>query len=167
MGIIKLSSNGASKIYATYLGGSDSETPHSLFSDQQGNLVVLGRTYSTNFPFKTTAGVGGAADMFVAKINAAGSALIGCMRIGGSGNDCVNMEDQVRTRYEEGRFADPQLRGRFPQRGHHRRFRKYRCGCFEPVATGAERLPDHRVCLSADFWRRPSGRGGREDRSQL
>jgi len=101
VGIIKLSSNGASKIYATYLGGSDSETPHSLFSDPQGNLVVLGRTYSANFPFKTTAGVGGAADMFVAKINAAGSALIGCMRIGGSGNDCVNMEDQVRTRFEK------------------------------------------------------------------
>lgn len=101
VGIIKFSTNGANKVYATYLGGSDSETPHSMFSDAQGNLVVLGRSYSANFPYKTTAGVGGAADMFVAKINATGSALIGCMRIGGTGNDCVNMADQVRSRSEK------------------------------------------------------------------
>jgi gliding motility-associated-like protein len=100
VGIIKLSSNGSSKLYATYLGGTDSETPHSMFSDPQGNLVVLGRTYSANFPFKSVAGGGGAADMFVAMINPAGSALVGCMRIGGSGNDCVNTADQVRSQNE-------------------------------------------------------------------
>ncbi len=38
----------------------------------------------------------GGADMFVAKISAAGNALIGCMRIGGSSDDCVNMQDQAR-----------------------------------------------------------------------
>lgn len=100
VGIIKFSSNGASKVYATYIGGSDSETPHSMISDTYGNLVVLGRTYSTDFPFKTTAGPGGAADMFVAKLDASGSVLIGCMRIGGTGNDCVNMEDQLRSHDE-------------------------------------------------------------------
>ena len=100
VGILKLSANGSTKVYATYLGGTDSETPHSLFSDVQGNLVVLGRSYSTDFPYKTTAGRGGAADMFVTKINAAGTALIGSMRIGGTGNDCVNMVDQVRTHNE-------------------------------------------------------------------
>ena len=101
VGIMKITSNGGGKVYATFLGGSDSETPHSLFSDPQGNLVVLGRTYSGNFPFKTTAGPGGAADMFVTKLNATGTALIGSIRIGGTGNDCVNTEDQVRTHFEK------------------------------------------------------------------
>lgn len=100
VGLIKFSSNGSTKVYATFLGGSDSETPHSLICDAQGNLLVLGRTYSQDFPFKTTAGPGGGADMFVAKLNSSGSALIGCMRIGGTGNDCVNMEDQNRNHSE-------------------------------------------------------------------
>ena len=97
VGIIKFSSSGSNRVYATYLGGSDNETPHSMVCDAQGNLVVLGRTYSTDFPYKTTAGNGGGADMFVAKFNAAGTSLIGCMRIGGSGDDCVNMGDQLRS----------------------------------------------------------------------
>ncbi|HLZ87075.1 MAG TPA: PKD domain-containing protein, partial [Puia sp.] len=101
VGLLKLNASGTSKVYATYLGGNDSETPHSLICDAQGNLIVLGRTYSSTFPFLTQEGSGGGADMFVAKINASGSKLIGCMRIGGSSDDCVNMEDQARTHYEK------------------------------------------------------------------
>lgn len=100
VGIIKFSSNGANKLWATYLGGSDNEAPHSMICDAQGNVIVMGRTYSADFPFKSTAGSGGGADMFVAKINAGGSNLIGCMRIGGSGDDCVNVEDQLRSHSE-------------------------------------------------------------------
>ena len=100
VGIIKFNTSGSTRVYATYIGGSDAETPHSMICDPQGNLIVLGRTYSTDFPFKTTAGSGGGADMFVAKINAAGNRMIGCMRIGGSGDDCVNMADQLRSRNE-------------------------------------------------------------------
>ena len=100
VGILKLSSNGVSKDYATYLGGSDNETPHSMICDGQGNLVVMGRTYSANFPFKTTVGPGGNAKMFVAKLDYSGSVLIGCMRIGGSANDCVNMYDQLKVPHE-------------------------------------------------------------------
>ncbi|HTI09449.1 MAG TPA: PKD domain-containing protein [Puia sp.] len=101
VGIMKFSSNGANKVYATYIGGNDSETPHSMICDAQGNLIVLGRTYSSDFPYKTTAGPGGAADMFVAKLDASGSVLIGCMRIGGTGNDCANMQDQLRNLSEK------------------------------------------------------------------
>jgi gliding motility-associated-like protein len=99
VGIMRFSSNGAAKMYTTYLGGGDSEAPHSMICDAQGNLIVLGRTYSTDFPFKTTAGTAtGGSEMFVAKLNGSGSSLIGCMRIGGAGNDCVNMEDQLKNR---------------------------------------------------------------------
>src|SRR5580658_5662735 len=87
VGIMKFTPNGASKVYATYLGGEDSETPSSMISDPSGNLIVLGRTYSTDFPFKTTAGTGGGADIFVAKITSDGTSLIGCLRVGGSLDD--------------------------------------------------------------------------------
>jgi gliding motility-associated-like protein len=97
VGIMRFSSNGVNKIFTTYLGGSDNETPHSMVCDAQGNLVVLGRTYSPDFPFKTLIGPGGGADMFIAKLNASGTALIGCMRVGGTNNDCVNVADQLRS----------------------------------------------------------------------
>ena len=50
VGIMKFSSNGRNRIYATYIGGDANECPHSMYSDPQGNLVVMGRTYSENFP---------------------------------------------------------------------------------------------------------------------
>jgi gliding motility-associated-like protein len=100
VGIIKLNTSGTTKVYATYIGGSDSETPHSLICDAQGNLVVLGRTYSHDFPAMTLAGPGGGADMFVAKLNSSGSGFIGSMKIGGTSDDCVNTNDQVRSRNE-------------------------------------------------------------------
>ena len=96
VGILKLSPNGADKVWATFLGGDDSETPHSMITDAKGDLIVLGRTYSTNFPFMTKAGSGGGADIFVVMINAAGNNMIGSIRIGGSGDDGVNTQDQLR-----------------------------------------------------------------------
>ena len=100
VGIMKFNSNGTNRVYATYLGGSADETPHSLFCDPQGNLVILGRTYSDNFPILTTVGSGGGADIFVVKLNSTGTALIGSMRIGGSADDGVNIEDQFQTGHE-------------------------------------------------------------------
>jgi gliding motility-associated-like protein len=102
VGIIKFNSSGTTKVYATYMGGDDSETPHSLICDGQGNLVILGRTYSgITFPQSKLIGAGGGADMFVARLNPAGNALTGCLRIGGTADDCVNTEDQVRSHFEK------------------------------------------------------------------
>ncbi len=102
IGIMKFTSDGSTRLYATYLGGNDNETPHSMVCDPDGNLIVLGRTYSQNFPYATLVGLNaaGAAKMFVAKFNADGSQLLGCMRIGGTGNDCVNISDQFRNKNE-------------------------------------------------------------------
>jgi len=104
VGVIKFSSDGTKRIYATYLGGSDNESPHSMICDPQGELVVIGRTYSADFPYVTPVGSGvgkgNNADMFVVKLNSTGSALVGSMLIGGSGNDCVNVEDQFRNDHE-------------------------------------------------------------------
>ena len=101
VGILKLNSTGRNKVYATYIGGPDAETPHSLICDALGELIVLGRTYSgLKFPHTNTAGSGGGADMFVVKLDVSGGSLVGGMLIGGSGNDCVNMDDQVRSHNE-------------------------------------------------------------------
>lgn len=95
IGIIKLSPNGASRVYATYIGGTGNEQPHSLIVDAQGNLVIAGRSNSTDYPGTGAngglIGSGGGYDIIVTKLNAAGSALIGSKKIGGTGDDGVNI----------------------------------------------------------------------------
>ncbi|PZR28002.1 MAG: hypothetical protein DI535_08475 [Citrobacter freundii] len=91
IGIIKLSPDGSNRLYATYIGGSGNEQPHSLFCDPQGNLVLTGRSSSGNYPKGQLLGSGGGYDIVVTKINATGTDLIGSKRIGGSGNDGVNI----------------------------------------------------------------------------
>jgi gliding motility-associated-like protein len=91
--IMKLSSNGSNRVYATYLGGSGDEQPHSMVVDNSGNLIVTGRTSSANFPPNgpgTLYGSGGGFDLFITKFNSTGTALIGSKRIGGKGSDGVN-----------------------------------------------------------------------------
>ncbi|HEY0679704.1 MAG TPA: PKD domain-containing protein [Chitinophagaceae bacterium] len=96
MGIFKFNSTGTNRVYATYLGGNNDDFPHSLIADPQGNLIILGRSYSEgSFP-GTLVGAGGGGDIVVTKLNAAGTGLIGSLRIGGSALDGVNMEDQQR-----------------------------------------------------------------------
>ncbi|HLO82632.1 MAG TPA: PKD domain-containing protein [Chitinophagaceae bacterium] len=92
IGITRFSPTGNARIYSTYLGGSADEFPHSLIADGAGNLVVLGRTTSPNFPTTATFGPGGAFDIFVTKLNAAGTALIGSIKIGGTGDDGGNID---------------------------------------------------------------------------
>ncbi|MBC7535164.1 MAG: PKD domain-containing protein [Ferruginibacter sp.] len=89
--IFKFSANGSNRIYATYLGGSRNEQPHSMIVDRQGNLVVAGRTFSTNYPVTNTIGPGGGFDIVITKFNAAGSNILGSVRIGGTGDDGVNI----------------------------------------------------------------------------
>lgn len=92
--IIKLSPDGVNRIYGTYLGGlKGNEQPHSMICDGQGNLIVAGRTTSTDFPVNVTdIGTTGDYDIVITKFNAAGSALIGSVKIGGDGDDGVNIK---------------------------------------------------------------------------
>ncbi len=98
IGIMKFNPTGTARMYATYLGGNGNDFPHSLFADPQGNLVVLGRSYSSDYPTTVAqVGTGGGADIVVTKLNATGSALIGSLKIGGSGADGVNISDNFVT----------------------------------------------------------------------
>ena len=94
--ITRFSPDATSRIYSTYLGGNGDDFPHSLFSDPQGQLVVMGRTYSTNYP-GTVVGPGGGGDIVVTKLNATGTGIIGSLKIGGKGPDGYNIEDQQQT----------------------------------------------------------------------
>ena len=93
--IIKFSSNGVNRIYATYLGGNGNEQPHSMICDAQGNLIVAGRSNSGNYPTTVPQiGTGGSYDIVITKFNAAGNGLIGSIKMGGTADDGVNIKSK-------------------------------------------------------------------------
>ena len=48
--IVKLNASGTALVYATYLGGSNSDEGLSIAVDGTGNAYVTGDTYSSDFP---------------------------------------------------------------------------------------------------------------------
>ncbi|MCW3108173.1 MAG: hypothetical protein JWQ09_2679, partial [Segetibacter sp.] len=99
IGIMKFNPNGSTRVYATYLGGSGNEQPHSLVVDPQGNLVIAGRSNSPNYPVKVTDKPGGLYDIILTKLDATGSNLIGSRKIGGTNNDGVNIRPKYSSPY--------------------------------------------------------------------
>lgn len=106
--VAKLNPAGSALIYSTYLGGNKDDLGAAIAVDAAGNAYVGGATTSTNFPvagaaqgqFKGTGGnpnlcagcngpLFGSGDGFVAKLNAAGSALVWSTYTGGSLDDSV------------------------------------------------------------------------------
>jgi outer membrane protein assembly factor BamB/plastocyanin len=72
--------------YSTYLGGSLDDIPVGIAVDDQGEAFVAGLTDSTNFP-TASQGLQGGYDVFVTKLNPAGSATVYSTYIGGSKDD--------------------------------------------------------------------------------
>ena len=97
IGIMKLSPTANQRLFSTYLGGSGNEQPHSLVVDGSGNLIVAGRTTSSNFPVLNNNKVGqlGGWDIIVTKFNPSGTALLGSIQIGGTGDDGVNIKHKT------------------------------------------------------------------------
>jgi gliding motility-associated-like protein len=94
IGITRFSPTGNARIYSTYIGGGGDDYPHSLISDPQGNLVMLGRSNSVNYPDLGGGLLSGAGtDIVISKLNAAGTAFIGSVKIGGGGIDGANIDD--------------------------------------------------------------------------
>jgi hypothetical protein len=88
--VTKLNPAGSALVYSTFLGGSQVDFGVRIAVDASNNAYVLGNTSSTDFPttadaFDTTQN--GAFDLFVTKLNAAGSALVYSTFIGGAGFD--------------------------------------------------------------------------------
>ena len=81
--------------YSTFLGGSSAETGAGIAVDAAGNVFVAGTTQSPNFPtttgaFDRTGAAQNFADVFVSKLNAAGTALIYSTFVGGSNMEFGN-----------------------------------------------------------------------------
>lgn len=100
IGIIKLTPDGSNRVYATYLGGTNNEMPASLIVDNQGELIVSGRSNSSDYPVfpNNNIGIPNPADnvssgwnIIVTKFNSAGTALIGSKKIGGTDMDGANI----------------------------------------------------------------------------
>jgi len=94
--VAKISPNGSSLIYATYIGGNATDVGNGIAIDAQGNAYVTGRTDSTNFPVTTGAfqtllnGGSGVGDAFAFKLDATGSKLLYSTYLGGSLDDQGN-----------------------------------------------------------------------------
>jgi uncharacterized protein (TIGR03437 family) len=91
--IAKLSPDGASLIYSTFLGGDEIDYSTAIALDSAGSAYVAGVTYSEDFP--TTQGAyqrdyAAGRDVFAAKLSADGSRLLYSTFIGGSGTDLAN-----------------------------------------------------------------------------
>lgn len=106
VGLSKFNPSGSNLLYSIYFGGSGNETPHSIVAGSNGELYVYGVTCSSNFP--TTTGAydatfnGGSSeiensltfngsDLFIARFNTSGTALLASTYVGGSGTDGLNI----------------------------------------------------------------------------
>lgn len=87
--VAKFNAAGSALIYSTYLGGNSTDMGTGIAVDTAGNAYVTGITMSTNFPAISAvqSSLKGNSDAFVAKINAAGSALVYSTYLGGSSNE--------------------------------------------------------------------------------
>ena len=113
VGISKWTPDGTALVWSTYLGGSGSESPHSMVVNAQDELFVFGSTGSSDFPtspgcFDGSYNAGGGllswsnilggygfshsngTDVYVAHFNAGATALVGSTYVGGTGPDGLN-----------------------------------------------------------------------------
>ncbi len=117
VGIFKFDTLGTERLYATYLGGSSSDMPHSMFVNSFDELIIFGTTGSDNFPVTPTAYqttfAGGpsinylsstipypnGSDIFVSRLSADGTTLQASTYVGGSGNDGLNYRNYYNNNY--------------------------------------------------------------------
>ena len=97
--LTKVSADGSSLLYSTYLGGSTLDQPTSLAIDSLSEAVIAGYTMSQNFPVANAYQSSAAANQggmygdygFVSKFSADGSSLVYSTYLGGNSNvaqDC-------------------------------------------------------------------------------
>ena len=95
---------GATMLYATYLGGTAPDHPHSMVVNSSGQLIVMGTTGSSNFPTQNaiqSSNAGGSSvqingyefkksDIFITRFNTTGTGVLSSTYLGGTGNDGLN-----------------------------------------------------------------------------
>jgi hypothetical protein len=94
----KISVDGSSLLYSTYLGGNGSDLPAGIVIDSLGSVLVAGNTTSTNFPMvaayqaTVSPNQGGVLGNygFLSKFSPDGSSLVYSTYLGGSSNVALN-----------------------------------------------------------------------------
>jgi hypothetical protein len=91
--VSKISADGSTLLYSTYLGGGFDDEGQSIGLDEGGNIYIAGNTKSNDFPTVNpiqAANAGGLRDVFAARISADGSALDYSTYLGGEEFDRVS-----------------------------------------------------------------------------
>ena len=117
--ITKYSSDGRTRLYSTYLGGSNDELPHSLIVNSADELFLLGSTSSPDYPVTPSAfdtsfnggsstslsGLGvtyvNGSDIVITRMNADGTNLIASTFVGGSQDDGLNTSTSLKFNYAD------------------------------------------------------------------
>jgi hypothetical protein len=85
--VTKISPNGSSILWSTYLGGLFADTANDLALDAQGNVYIIGHTVSPDFPtlnpFQADL-ADSSGDVFVTKMNPQGTGILYSTFLGGS-----------------------------------------------------------------------------------
>lgn len=87
--ISKLSPDGTELIYSSLIGGKKNEFARALKISRDNTPVVIGNTFSSDFPTKTnyTPDIRGLSDIFVIKLTSSGNAFDYSTILGGSATD--------------------------------------------------------------------------------
>lgn len=117
--IIKYDSSGTHRLWATYLGGSGEDLPHSMIVNSQDDLLIYGTTGSADFPVTSNAfgkifhggdsiiydnvicfnhGI----DIYVSKLSSDGTQLLASTYVGGTKNDGMNYPSPLSMNYADG-----------------------------------------------------------------
>jgi FG-GAP-like repeat/Beta-propeller repeat len=99
--VVRLSADGQSLEYSSYLGGSSVESAAGVAIQSAGGIVVSGSSTSSDFPtVNSLYGDNGSSDAIVAALSSDGSTLLFSTYIGGSSSDvclalAVGADDQI------------------------------------------------------------------------
>lgn len=119
--INKYSPDGVTLIYSTYYGGSGVDLPHAMIVNPDNELIIAGSTESTNLA--TTAGAydvthNGNRDIFVARFNATGTALLGATYVGTSQDDANTFSATALTTFVTGQNTSSPTEVNFDEDGN-------------------------------------------------
>jgi uncharacterized protein (TIGR03437 family) len=92
--VTKLSPDGRSLIYSSYLGGSNWDHGQAIALDASGNAVVAGYTLSSDFPVLNASQPhfgGGYSDCFLSKVSASGTLILSTYFGGSGGEACYGV----------------------------------------------------------------------------
>ncbi len=88
--VSRLSSDGTTLLFSTYLGGGAADNAAAVALVPDGSILVAGSTYSSDFPVTDGAAqakLAGGSDAWISRLSADGSQLLYSTYLGGSGTD--------------------------------------------------------------------------------